>query len=90
MRRNRERGPRFGQSHIATFEDGTVMCWQREYVGYGFTIFHFVGTLNGVTAAVKREQHRYPLVAYGGHYREPEDLGEGLFIVSGSHSESCE
>lgn len=88
--RRKERGPRFGESHIVTKDDGTVCNWQREYVGYGFTTFHFVGSLEGVQAAVKREQINYPPNGYGGRYCEPEDLGYGLFLVYGSHSESCD
>lgn len=89
-RRKKPRGPRFGESHIVTKDDGTVCNWQREYVGYGFTTFHFVGSLAGVSAAVEREQKKYPEGWYGGFYGEPEDLGSGLYLVYGSHSESCE
>ena len=88
--RRRERGPRFGEAHIVTMDDGTVCNWQREYVGYGFTTFHFVGSIEGVQEAVKREKTNYPEGWYGGFYGEPEDLGNGLFLVYGSHSESCE
>lgn len=86
----RKRGARFGESHIVTREDGTVCNWQREYIGYGFTTFHFIGSLEGVNAAVEREKTNYPVNGYGGRYCEPEDLGAGLFLVYGSHSESCE
>lgn len=89
-RRTKPRGPRFGESHIVTRDDGTVCNWQREYIGYGSTTFHFVGSLEGVNAAVEREQKNYPIGWYCGFYGEAEDLGNGLYLVYGSHSESCE
>jgi hypothetical protein len=80
----------FGESHIVTMEDGTVCNRQRENIGYGFTRLHFVGSIEGVKTAVEREKINYPVNGYGGHYRDPEDLGDGLFLVYGSHSESCD
>jgi hypothetical protein len=89
-RNKRPQGPRFGQPHAGTNADGMYYHRQREYIGYGFSHIHFVGTLEQVLAATEREKTSYPMNGYGGHYCAPEDLGDGLFLVYIHHSESCE
>ena len=74
--------------HVA--EDGTTTNTQYHNFGYGFWELQVVGTREGILERYHREQRAYPINGYGGSYREPQDLGDGLFIGFASHSNSCD
>jgi hypothetical protein len=88
---NRKPKKQWADSHIWGDGDTDIVIHrQRENIGYGFTSIYFVGTLDAVVSACKREMSNYPPQGYGGRYSDPEDLGNGLFLIFGRHSESCE
>jgi hypothetical protein len=112
-RRNRYHAPKpkvWGESYIVTREDGTVVHSQRENIGYGRSHLVFVGTFEGVTAAVESVLRSYPTAGYGTsfnwppgrtyaygermgqeiEYEKPEEISPGLWVLFGSHSESCD
>ncbi len=81
---------RWADAHIFSSDERGTVHSQREYVGYGFTSYYFVGTIEQILAAQAGCKRSYPVSGYGGTYSEPEDLGDGLFYATGWHSESCE
>ena len=62
---------RFSDSSVHVKDDGTVVHHQYEYVGYGRHCYNFVGTLEGVTAAVEDVKRSYPPAGYGTSFNWP-------------------
>lgn len=80
----------WSESRITTHEDGTVTHHQYKYMGYGWHHLMFIGTLEGVLAAIEREKRSYSPQGYGGLYPEPEEINPGVFMSVCSHSNSCD
>ena len=86
----KDKPKRWSDARIHVDKNGCTIHSQREYIGYGFTSYYFVGTIVQIRAAQENVQIYYPKGGYGGTYGEPHELGDGLFFATGWHSESCE
>lgn len=94
MRRRRTQGKTWGDAHIVEHPDGTIVHCQRKYVGYGFSEYQIVGTLDGVKNQYELIQKDYPPQGYGGHYPEPVEIATNLWLGTPRHMlwlcESCD
>lgn len=81
---------RWDQSWVQTLDDGAVVHSQTENVGYGFRHYMIVGTMESVLRYYNFLQRNYPPQGYGGHYKNPVEITDGLFIGCAVHSESCD
>jgi hypothetical protein len=81
---------RWNEAYIYDKPDGTTVHDQTENVGYGFSNYMIVGTLEGVLQARKDIETRYPKIAYGGYYPEPFEVAPGLYFAHVRHSNTCD
>jgi hypothetical protein len=70
--RNRGRtSPSFSPATVHVDENGVTIHHQYESRGYGWQHYHFVGSLEGITAAVEAVKRRYPTAGYGTSFNWP-------------------
>jgi len=69
--RNKSQEQKFSDSYIRVDDDGTMVHTQHEYIGFGRVHYNFIGTLEGITAAVARVKINYPPEGYGTSFNWP-------------------
>lgn len=69
--RYRNAPPPFSAGTVRTMADGTVVHHQYESRGNGYQHYHFVGTLEGITAEVDAVKRSYPPQGYGTSFNWP-------------------
>lgn len=101
----------YGKSYVTLHSGGATVHSQTNNVGYGFTEYYIVGTMQEVSLAVDGILSRYPndpygtffnwppntkKITWGPHEGEPlehraaEDLGNGLWLLTGKHSNTSD